>query len=191
MERLKTVLVCNQKGGVGKTLISDELAFALERDDIPHNYYDLDTQGGAMHRPTEQEGAVVQIIDTPGAIQADWIKWVEAADMVIVPTKLTQRDVPPLQTMIQMLEPYKGKKPVLYVLNGWNRYKASKDFTDWFAEQYPDLRSAILCQSEMFNYAAALGGSIMDYKADSLPAQQIAAISAIVKFELPLTDGWR
>ena len=31
---MKTVLVCNQKGGVGKTLIADELAFALERSKI-------------------------------------------------------------------------------------------------------------------------------------------------------------
>ena len=40
---MKTVLVCNQKGGVGKTLIADELAFALERDKIRFNFYDLDT----------------------------------------------------------------------------------------------------------------------------------------------------
>ena len=32
----------NQKGGVGKTLIADELAYALERDEIPFNFYDLD-----------------------------------------------------------------------------------------------------------------------------------------------------
>ena len=39
---MKTVLVCNQKGGVGKTLIADELAFALERDGIPYNFIDLE-----------------------------------------------------------------------------------------------------------------------------------------------------
>lgn len=29
---MKTILVCNQKGGVGKTLIADEIAFNLESD---------------------------------------------------------------------------------------------------------------------------------------------------------------
>ena len=63
-------------------------------------------------------------------------------------------------TMPKPKKSYKKRKPILYVLNGWNRYKASHDFTDWFAQQYPDLKSAILCQSEMFNYAEGKGLSV-------------------------------
>lgn len=188
---MKTVLVCNQKGGVGKTLISDELVYAFERDEIPHNYFDLDTQGGSLHKQITNDDAIVQVIDTPGAIQEDLINWIEQADMIIVPTKLTLRDVPPLQTMIEILEPYKDKKPILYVLNGWNRYTSSKQFTDWFAQTYPDLKSTILCQSEHFNYAAALGESVYDYKTDSTPAQQIYYIYSAIKFELGIKEGWR
>lgn len=44
------ILVCNQKGGVGKSLIADELAFSFERSGIPLNFYDLDSQGGTIHR---------------------------------------------------------------------------------------------------------------------------------------------
>jgi len=188
---MKTVLVCNQKGGVGKTLIADELTFAFERDDIPCNYYDLDTQGGTLHNNKEVKDAVVQVIDTPGAIQKELIDWIEQSDMIIVPTKLTLRDQPPLETMIKILEPYKNKKPILYVLNGWNRFVASKQFIDWWEENHKDLKSVILAQSEYFNYAAAMGGSVFDYKADSLPSQQIQAIYSIVKFELGLVEGWR
>ncbi len=28
---MKTILVCNQKGGVGKSLVADEIAFSFER----------------------------------------------------------------------------------------------------------------------------------------------------------------
>lgn len=32
---MKTILVCNQKGGVGKSLVADEIAFSFERSGIP------------------------------------------------------------------------------------------------------------------------------------------------------------
>ena len=35
---MKTVLVCNQKGGVGKSLIADEISFAFERDGVIANH---------------------------------------------------------------------------------------------------------------------------------------------------------
>lgn len=188
---MKTILVCNQKGGVGKTLISDELVYALERDDIPCSYFDLDTQGGSLHKQIVNDNAIVQVVDTPGAIQTDLIQWIEGADMIIVPTKLTLRDVPPLETMIKILEPYNDKKPVIYVLNGWNRYSSSKQFTSWFTENYPNLKTAILSQSELFNLAAGRNKSIVTFKGNSTPAHQILQIYSIIKFELGLTEGWR
>ena len=184
---MKTILVCNQKGGVGKTLISDEIAFALERDKVPFSYFDLDSQGGALHQNQENENAAVQVIDTPGAIQSDMMQWIEASDMIIVPTKLTLRDQQPLETMIKILEPYQKQKSILYVLNGWNRYNASSQFTEWFWETYPDLQSAILSQSELFNAAAGMNESIVDMKPSSTPAQQIVGIYSIVKYALGLT----
>lgn len=41
---MKTILVCNQKGGVGKSLVADEIAFSFERSGIPVSFYDLDAQ---------------------------------------------------------------------------------------------------------------------------------------------------
>ena len=114
---MKTVLICNQKGGVGKTLIADELAFALERDKIPFNFYDLDDQGSAIHQTSEDPDAAVQIVDTAGALQADLIKWIEDADFIIVPTMMSNRDAAPLERMISILDRFKNIKPTLYVFN--------------------------------------------------------------------------
>lgn len=68
---MKNIVICNQKGGVGKTLISDELAFLFEKDEIKINFYDLDQQGGTLHKTQESEDAAVSIIDTPGALMSE------------------------------------------------------------------------------------------------------------------------
>ena len=181
---MKTVLVCNQKGGVGKSLIADEISFAFERDGIIANHIDLDQQGGCIHSTEEKEGAVVQVVDTPGALSSEFNEWIDAADVIIVPTKMTLRDQEPLMRMIDIIESRKNKKPVLYIMNCWNRYNTSRDFEDWFEAEYPNLKICNLSQSELFNHAAAEGKSVVDLKKSSLPARQIEDIYAIIKYEL-------
>lgn len=61
---MKTILVCNQKGGVGKSLVADEIAFSFERSGIPVSFYDLDTQGGTLHETHEADAAQVAVVDT-------------------------------------------------------------------------------------------------------------------------------
>ena len=60
---MKTILVCNQKGGVGKSLVADEIAFSFERSGIPVSFYDLDAQGGTLHRTQEADGAQVAVVE--------------------------------------------------------------------------------------------------------------------------------
>ena len=160
-----TILICNQKGGVGKTLIADELAFAFERDEIPYSFFDLNNQGSAIHKTVNNPDAIVQIVDTPGALQENITKWIEAADIIIiVPTLMSNRNMAPLERMIQILEPYKNDKFILYVFNKWNRFKITKDFITWFQTKYPDLKTANLSDTTAFNRAGAYGKSIYDFK---------------------------
>lgn len=42
---MKTILVCNQKGGVGKSLVADEIAFSFERSGIPVSFIRLGHAG--------------------------------------------------------------------------------------------------------------------------------------------------
>ena len=178
---LKTILICNQKGGVGKTLIADELAFAFERDGIPYSFFDLDNQGSAIHKTVNNPDAQVQIVDTPGALQENITKWIEAADFIIVPTMMSNRDVAPLERMIKILAPYKDKH-VLYVFNKWNRFKITKDFMSWFQAKYPDLKTATLADTTAFNRAGAYGKSIYDFKKNRA-YRQIEAIYEAIRDE--------
>lgn len=189
---MKTILICNQKGGVGKTLIADELAFALERDGIPYSFFDLDEQGSAIHKTVNNPDAEVQVVDTPGALQDDLIKWIENADMVIVPTMMSNRDTKPLMRMIEILKPFEEKgKPVLYIFNRWNRFNITRQFIDWFQAKYPELHTAILPDTVEFGMAGSYGVSICEYNKNSIGTRFIREIYGIVKFNLNIREKWR
>ena len=50
-----TILFLNQKGGVGKTTLADELAFALERRGSTVAFVSTDPQGGSVHEVCDVE----------------------------------------------------------------------------------------------------------------------------------------
>lgn len=180
---MKTVLVCNQKGGVGKTMIADEIAFAFDKSRTPYNFYDLDNQGGSLHGAKEVKNAMVSIIDTPGALQCDMIKWMKKASIVVIPTKMTPRDMTPLETMIELVKKANLSVPVIYVMNGWNRYRATAEFTEWFDSTYPNQKTIIVPQSESFTQAALNNQSVCDYMPHGFPAEQIKILTGIIKYE--------
>lgn len=157
------ILVCNQKGGVGKSLIADELAFSFERSGIPVDFVDLDAQGGTIHRTIQREDAQVTVIDTPGALQKELVEWIAAADVIVIPTRTTSRDIEPLQRMQRAVQSSAQSGKVVYVLNGWNRWRASSDFLDWFRGSSGDAPILKLPQSEQFVQAGALGISVIEY----------------------------
>ena len=177
MNKTQTILICNQKGGVGKTLVADELAFGFDRKGIPYNLYDLDRQGGSVHKEVRNDNAVVNIVDTPGALQKDLVKWMINADLIIIPTKMTPRDLQPLITMFDLIKQNKVEAPVFCVFNEWNRYNAAKEFEEWFMSTYPTVRYRIP-RSEGFTQAALDGVSIFNlskYK-KSFAADQLKAL---------------
>lgn len=164
---MKTILVCNQKGGAGKTLIADEIAFALNRAGIKYNFYDLDHQGGSIHKNHEERFAKYAIVDTPGSLQKDLVEWMKSADLIIIPTKMSSRDIQPLQSMIDIVNKPEIKAPVIYVLNGWNRFRASHDFVEWFEMNYQNANKVLLPQSELFVQCGSAGVSVCDNYANN------------------------
>lgn len=188
---MKTILVTNQKGGVGKSTISDELAYALERDSIPFNFYCLDKQGDSIHDGIENEDAIVQIIDTPGRLKKDTKEYIEHADFIIIPTTMGRRDGSTLETMIEILKQSNRLKDVLVVFNRWTPFQNSKDFIEWFENNWPEIDTCILNQTSLIDNADARGVSIVKYRSSNIAAKQIMEIYSIVKHKLGLKEGWR
>lgn len=152
---MKTILVCNQKGGVGKSLVADEIAFSLERSGITVSFYDLDTQGGTLHKTHEADGAQVAVVDT-------------------------SRDIEPLMRMRKAV--FKNSRAkIVYVMNGWNRFKASRDFMEWFEGLAGDQTVATLPQSEAFVQAGAAGKSVVEFDRRGKAAKATLALVDTVR----------
>lgn len=83
--------------------------------------------------------------------------------MVVIPTRTTSRDIEPLMRMRKAV--FKnGHAKIVYVMNGWNRFKASRDFMEWFEGLAGDQTVATLPQSEAFVQAGAAGKSVVEQK---------------------------
>lgn len=188
---MKTVLVCNQKGGCGKTTISEALAFRFLEESIPFIYYDLDKQGGSYFKDHKDEDAVVAIVDTPGALQKDMNKWIDEADYIIIPTRCSIRDKEPLERMIAAVEKAGKANKTLFVFNFWTRFNNYKAFTKWFETIWPDYDTAILSNSSVIDDAANRQIPVSKYRPSSQSAKQIQEIYSLVKHGLKLKEGWR
>ena len=168
---MKNILIINQKCGVGKTLAADSICDALQESDIPFNLYDLDGQGGLSHEPCEMDGAEISIIDTPGALQSDMGDWIQDADLIIIPTRPTLSDMPATNRTIEVVqENNKRGVPVVYVVNGMNRFRATEEFMEYFMSEHENDMVYGIPQSEAFIQAKLAGVSIQKYNSKCPPA---------------------
>lgn len=90
----KAILIANPKGGVGKSTICDELVYGLRRRGYRVAYVNLDNQGGSSHEASgSTEGCDYVVVDTPGALTEELRDWMDASDIVLIPTLASKRDV--------------------------------------------------------------------------------------------------
>lgn len=81
---------------------------------------------------------------------------------VATPTGTTSRDIEPLMRMSKAV--FKnGWVRIVYVMNGWNRFKASCDFMEWFEGLASGQTVAMLPQSGAFVQAGAAGRSVVEF----------------------------
>lgn len=122
------ILIANPKGGTGKTTIADELAFCFERNNLTVSFANLDNQGGTIHETVEHPNSDVMIVDTPGQLTDQAKDWAKDADLLLVPTNPSVRDVIPT---IDFVESMKRYVPVHLVIN---RYQANRVVCKQFDE---------------------------------------------------------
>ena len=178
----KTILAANSKGGVGKTTIASELGYAARNSGLKFDYFDLDRQGGSSFEDQQDPDSVVAIVDTPGALTEDLGKYIQASDLIVVPTRMSYRDQQPLELMIRTIRD--AGKPAIYILSQWNRYRVCADFLSWFKGAYPDEAVIAMPQSELFPQAGLAGCSVCQMKLDSFPAQQVNQLIGMIEQQL-------
>lgn len=174
---MKTIVVTNQKGGVGKTTIADEIAFYFERLGVPLSFFDLDGQGGAIHKTQKNPDAVVAVVDMPGALLKELKNALLQADLIIVPFRPTAKDVEPVRRMWKIIRSAVPDTPVFFVINGMNRYRAAFDFVRWFDREFGVMRY-LVPQSEAIVQASALGKSVIEYAKGGAAANHVQMLCA-------------
>lgn len=140
---MRTLVIANRKGGVGKTTLSGHLGVMAEQSgEGPVALIDTDPSGNLASwwnvrevetpvfaqvemaklkthlKQLEKAGVKLAIIDTPaGHTEAGAIRAVmEVADLVLIPTRASPHDLRSVAATVELAE--KVKRRIVFVING-------------------------------------------------------------------------
>lgn len=162
-----TILLLNQKGGVGKTTIADETAFAFERRGMSVAFVSTDPQGGNVHEicddPDYAESCDFQIVDTAGVLKDGMDDWCRAADLILVPMLPSTRDVEPTRRTLEIVGASKTNAKTFVVLNCFYPFgRLERDLVEYLeGEDVPVL--AKVPRAVALSQAAAAGKSVAEF----------------------------
>lgn len=162
-----TILMLNQKGGVGKTTIADELAFALERRGYSVAFVSTDPQGGSVHKlctdPAEVETKDFQIVDTAGVLKEEVGDWCRASDLILIPMLPSTRDLEPTMRTLDVIQNSKSHAKSLLIINTYYPFGVmDRQLLEYLsAEGIPVI--AKIPRAVALSQAASLEKSIAEY----------------------------
>lgn len=128
---MKTIVFTSEKGGVGKTRLSDELYYYYTRQNVPVSLYSFDGQYKNRNNDKKVDNPEVAVVDTPGRIMDDkTIQTIQGADVVVIPVRPTGGNIESFTRTVALVKK-NASCPIVIVANGINRFTASASFMEW------------------------------------------------------------
>lgn len=128
---MKTIVFVSEKGGGGKTRLSDELYYYYQRQSVPVSLYSFDGQYKNRNTNKKVENPAVAVVDTPGRIMDN--KTIQGADVVVIPTRPTGSNIEGFTRTVALVKE-NVDCPILIVVNCGNRFSATHSFMEWLAK---------------------------------------------------------
>lgn len=165
------ILLLNQKGGVGKTTLADELSFALERRGFSVAFISTDPQGGQIHELCTDEYIAetcdFQVIDTAGVLKKEMKTWCREADIIFVPVLPSPRDFDPTLRTLDGIRASHTHAKVLIVSNNYYSYGVlDRGILEFFDKEGVEVLGKIP-RAVALSQAVATGKSVVEFAPSS------------------------
>lgn len=125
---MKIVSFVCEKGGVGKTMLADELYYHFERTGVRASLYSLD--GQYVARSKKADAPEVTILDTAGHIDDKLEDIVRKSDVVVVPVRPSLNDIEPFTRTMDLIDSV-ADCMVFIVVNAATPFTMTKSFMEW------------------------------------------------------------
>ena len=182
---MKTVVFVSEKGGVGKTRLSDELYYYYTRQNVPTSLYSFDGQYKNRNNDKKVDNPEVAVVDTPGRIMdSKTIQTIQGADVVVIPVRPTGGNIESFTRTVSLVKK-NTNCPIIVAVNGVNRFTASASFMEWLQKyrQKEHLDTVLtIPQSEVLVQAENCRCSVNDINKHSPAAQAVNNLCSEISY---------